>query len=245
MGSTLLIHLCSLFSPSLCTLAARSFILAMASLTTRSMVRQARSMRSAPRVGSGGYQLSGSFSGPGSMRHTYCGNPAVSVMSTAGAYRQFAVVSLGKSSHADLLQLADASSLPATPLWFTGMYIPQMGPLDAVLPPAVWFSICIFFMEVFTIGFPIADIIKGNSLRKETLDAIKDWERCQALNAGDGSMTGDMSFKSPSKFSDSTTLKSSGGNVTIDSKDSFESNKSDMLTMTALENALRTNATPL
>ena len=100
-------------------------------------------------------------------------------------------------------------------------------------------------MEVFTIGFPIVDIIKGNNLRKETLDAIRDWERRQALTAGDGSMTGDMSFKSPSKFSDSTTLKSSGGKVTIASKDSFESNKSDMLTMTALENALRTNATPL
>lgn len=49
---------------------------------------------------------------------------------------------------------------------------------------------------------------------------------------------------SPSAYSDTTTLKTTA-NITINSKTSFESNKSDMLTMTALENALRTNARPL
>jgi hypothetical protein len=51
-----------------------------------------------------------------------------------------------------------------------------MAPVNAVMPPPVWFSICIFFMEVFAIGFPIAGVIKEKSLRQETLDAIADWE---------------------------------------------------------------------
>lgn len=138
----------------------------------------------------------------------------------------------------------DSNSLPATPLWLAGMYAPQMAPVNAVIPPPTWFSICIFFMEVFAIGFPIVDVLKGNKLHKETLNAIADWEKRQAANSQDGTLAGDSSLKSPSAFSNTTTLKSSG-EVTVVSKTSFESNKSDMLTMTALENALRTNAVPL
>jgi hypothetical protein len=120
------------------------------------------------------------------------------------------------------------------------MYAPQFAPLNAVLPPPTWFSVCIFFMEVFAIGFPIVDVIRGNSLRQETLEAIANWEKRQAANGPDG----DGSLKSPSGYSDATTLRSTG-DYTVNSKTSFESNKSDMLTMTALENALRTNAMPL
>lgn len=120
------------------------------------------------------------------------------------------------------------------------MYAPQFAPLNAVLPPPTWFSVCIFFMEVFAIGFPIIDVIKGNSLRQETLDAIANWEKRQAVDG----LNPDGSLLSPSVFSDTTTLKSPG-NSTFNSKVSLESTKSDMLTMTALDNALRTNAVPL
>jgi hypothetical protein len=96
-------------------------------------------------------------------------------------------------------------------------------------------------MEVFALGFPIVDVIRGNTLRQETLDAIANWEKRQATSG----LGGDGSLMSPSSaFSNASTLKSAG-DVTINSKVSMESNKSDMLTMTALENALRTNAIPL
>ncbi|KAH7093398.1 hypothetical protein FB567DRAFT_433362 [Paraphoma chrysanthemicola] len=132
------------------------------------------------------------------------------------------------------------AGLPASPLWLTGMYAPQFAPLNKYLPPPTWFSVCIFFMEVFAIGFPIVDVIRGNTLRQETLEAIANWEKRQAANG----LGGDGSLQSPSGYSDATTLKSTG-DATITSKTSFESSKSDMLTMTALENALRTNAMPL
>lgn len=131
------------------------------------------------------------------------------------------------------------AGLPASPLWLAGLYAPQFAPLNAVLPPPTWFSICIFFLEVFAIGFPIVDVLKGNSLRQETLAAIASWEKRQTVNAVDG----EGSLQSPSAYSATTTLKSAG-DVSF-SKTSFESHNSDMLTMTALDNALRTNAMPL
>jgi hypothetical protein len=97
-------------------------------------------------------------------------------------------------------------------------------------------------MEVCSIGFPILDVLKGNKLRQETLEAIADWEKRQATNES-ATTVRDNSIKSPSAYSSATTLKSAG-DVSF-SKQSFESHKSDMLTMTALENALRTNAIPL
>jgi hypothetical protein len=97
-------------------------------------------------------------------------------------------------------------------------------------------------MEVCTIGFPVFDVLRGNRLRQETLAAIADWEKRQAAAELDAT-TIRHTLKSRSAYSATTTLKSDG-DVSI-SKQSIESHKSDILTMTALENALRTNALPL
>ncbi|KAF1845210.1 uncharacterized protein K460DRAFT_311365 [Cucurbitaria berberidis CBS 394.84] len=130
------------------------------------------------------------------------------------------------------------AGLPASPLWLASLYAPQFIPLITVFPAPTWFAVCIFFMEVFAIGFPILDVLKGNSLRQETLEAIANWENRQAKSGLDG----DSSINSSAYHN--TTLRSTGDD-TLNSKQSFESRKSDMLTMTALENALRTNAVPL
>lgn len=168
-----------------------------------------------------------------------CGNPVVFEMFTVGACRPSAAALRGELRSYFVECLANMFRLPASPLWLAGLYAPQFAPLNAVLPPPTWFSICIFFLEVFAIGFPIIDVVKGNSLRQETLEAIASWEKRQAANGIDS----EDSLQSPSAYSATTTLKSAGD--TSFSKVSLESHKSDMLTMTALENALRTNALPL
>ena len=138
--------------------------------------------------------------------------------------------------------LANAFRLPASPLWLAGLYSPQFASMNAVFPPPVWFAVCFCIMEFCTIGFPIVDVLRSNSLRQETLDAIADWEKRQVAAELDGTTIRDF-VKSPGASSTTSTLKSSG-DVSI-SKLSFESHKSDILTMTALENALRINAIPL
>ncbi|KAH9859573.1 hypothetical protein IAQ61_011354 [Plenodomus lingam] len=89
-------------------------------------------------------------------------------------------------------------------------------------------------------GFPIADIIKDNSLRQETLDAIAKWEARQTVNK---LHSGAPEWSSSSPASSATAVNLNGRNSL--KLVSFESQKSDMLTMNALENALRTNAVPL
>lgn len=115
--------------------------------------------------------------------------------------------------------------------------------MNAVFPPPVWFSVCFCIMEITSIGFPIIDVLKGNKLRQETLDAIANWEARQKSAGLDAAS---IDVKSTSEYSNTTTLKS-GGEVSIGNQSfqSFDSQKSDILTMTALENALRTNAMPL
>lgn len=134
----------------------------------------------------------------------------------------------------------DSRRLPASPLWLIGLYTPAFAPMNAVFPPPVWFSVCFCIMEISSIGFPILDVLKGNKLRQETLDAIAKWEARQKSAGLDAAS---VDIKSPSEYSTTTTLKS-GGEVSVGNQ-SFDSQKSDILTMTALENALRTNAMPL
>lgn len=97
-------------------------------------------------------------------------------------------------------------------------------------------------MELSAIGFPIMNVLKGNNLRQETLEAIASWEKRQAARDVD-TIAAEGSLKSPSAFSTTTTLKSYGNAST--SKVSIDSQKSDMLTMANLESALRTNPIPL
>lgn len=102
--------------------------------------------------------------------------------------------------------------------------------------------VCIFFMELITIGFPIFEIFETHKLRQETLDAIAAWEKRQEL-------------ASPisSKFSSNSTENSLTGSrksvlikeIHFTSRKSVDSQRSDLYTMAGLENALRTNAVPL
>ncbi|KAF2689899.1 hypothetical protein K458DRAFT_474311 [Lentithecium fluviatile CBS 122367] len=132
------------------------------------------------------------------------------------------------------------AGLPATPLWLTGLYAPQMAPVNAKFVPPSWFSACIALMEIITIGFPIAQVFKSRTLRQETLDAIASWEKRQQVhNESDSTIVGSTHSSKTGTY----TAQSTETNSTW--RKSMDSQKSDMFTMAALENALRTNPTPL
>lgn len=118
-----------------------------------------------------------------------------------------------------------------------------MAPVNAYFVPPAWFSVSIFFMEVITIGFPIFQVFKTNALRQETLDAIASWEKRQQLYDSSGSLVTDSAYSAKSDTFTTRTYKS--GETSPTGKTSFDSQKSEMFTMVALENALRTNPTPL
>ncbi|KAF2735269.1 hypothetical protein EJ04DRAFT_435303 [Polyplosphaeria fusca] len=135
--------------------------------------------------------------------------------------------------------------LPASPLWLTGLYAPQMAPVNQYLIPPGWFAISIFFTEVFAIVFPIVQVLKTQSLQQETLDAIASWEKRNQLHFhGDGSIDSETKSGKSAIYS-GTTIQTDLSSPTTTTKASFDSQKSDLLTMVGLENALRANPDPL
>jgi hypothetical protein len=164
--------------------------------------------------------------------------------------------------------LISFTSLPASPMWLVGLYAPGMARVNMNFIPPMWFSgtstsfdcftralshmtmfsahsppVCIFFMELVTIGFPIVEVFKTHKLHQETLDAIAAWEKRQ-----------ETASPTSSRFSSHGSTKKdvtdSGKSLTIKevhlaNKKSIDSQRSDLYTMAGLENALRTNAVPL
>ncbi|KAF2874261.1 hypothetical protein BDV95DRAFT_488517 [Massariosphaeria phaeospora] len=137
------------------------------------------------------------------------------------------------------------AGLPASPMWLTALYAPKMASVNRYFVPPCWFSLSIFFIEVITIAFPIFQVLKTQTLRQETLDAIASWEKRQQLYTDCLTAVPQMEAKSfgSDEYSSKTTKFSDRS--AIDSKLSADSQKSDMYTMVALENALRTNPQPL
>lgn len=132
--------------------------------------------------------------------------------------------------------------LPASPLWLAGLYIPQMAPLNRYLIPQFWFSVSIFLMEVITIGFPIVQVYRTKTLQKDTLNAIASWEKRHNIGNSDATIVETESYSGKSGTFSGTTNRSAPSTT---NKHSLDSQKSVMLTMAALENALRTNPDPL
>lgn len=124
-------------------------------------------------------------------------------------------------------------------MWLIGLYSPGMASVNASFIPPMWFSASIFAMEVVTIGFPIAEIYKTHRLKQETLDAIAAWEKRQEIASP--SESGMSEFSSKNRSSKSFTVKE----LSVSKRSSMDSQRSDLYTMAGLENALRTNPSPL
>ncbi|KAF2021076.1 hypothetical protein BU24DRAFT_383106 [Aaosphaeria arxii CBS 175.79] len=138
------------------------------------------------------------------------------------------------------------AGLPATPLWLAGLYVPQMAVVNQYMVPPTWFAVSIFFVEVFSIGFPVIQVLRSKSLNRETLDAIASWEKRNRFDvAADATLKGsdDSSMNKSDAYSGTTfhSVPNSPAATTT----TFNSHKSEMLTMAALENALRVNPDPL
>ncbi|KAJ5778040.1 hypothetical protein N7520_001286 [Penicillium odoratum] len=127
------------------------------------------------------------------------------------------------------------AGLPATPLWLCGIYVDAMAPVNTVWLPPQWFCLSITVMESFTIFLPCWEVMHRQALRKETLDAIAQWE---ARNNTGG--------EAKSLGSGPTMVESilSGWKSTKGSVRSNASNES-ILTMSALEYVLERNPGPL
>ncbi|KAH8424869.1 uncharacterized protein LDX57_002613 [Aspergillus melleus] len=129
------------------------------------------------------------------------------------------------------------SSLHGTPMWLIGLYVDGMAPVNAVWIPPQWICLSIVFIEIFTVFLPCWEVMRHQSLRKETLDAIAQWE---AKTKGSGAEAKSLSSISTMVDSMMSGWKSAHGSVTTTS-----SNRDSILTMGALEYVLQRNPAPL
>ncbi|KAL4913899.1 hypothetical protein BDW62DRAFT_191682 [Aspergillus aurantiobrunneus] len=130
------------------------------------------------------------------------------------------------------------SGLPATPMWLIALYIPAMEVVNSVWIPPQWIALSIFFMDIFTVLLPCWEVFRHQTLRKETLDAIKQWEM---RTKGAGSDT--KSLGSTATMVDS--MMSGWKSNSSDSAISDSSARESILNMSALEYVLERNPTPL
>lgn len=101
----------------------------------------------------------------------------------------------------------------------------------------------IFFIEVFTLGFPCLQVYRTHNLQQETIDTIAAWEKRNQILGEDPEAisTSSAGFGGSTLGGRSTAGKSGKSAITTSTSHSRDST----LTMGALENALRTNPQPL
>ncbi|KAI6351176.1 hypothetical protein MCOR25_010093 [Pyricularia grisea] len=128
------------------------------------------------------------------------------------------------------------AGLPATPLWLAALYLPSFAAVNRYFIPPQWICLSITFIEFFAIILPCWQVLTHKTLRRETLDAIANWESRRG-----GDKDGKQSFATESTKQESTTstwrLLSEIEKATGQSESLF--------TMTALDYMLKRNPEPL
>ncbi|KAJ5807986.1 hypothetical protein N7474_009255 [Penicillium riverlandense] len=127
------------------------------------------------------------------------------------------------------------AGLHATPMWLISLYVPGMAPVNQYWIPPQWICLSVIFLEIFTIFIPCWEVMRRQTLRRETLDAIAQWEK--------RNQTSDSGAKSLASGSTMVESLLSGRK----SRKSVRTNASDesILTMSALEYVLERNPGPL
>ncbi|KAK0631258.1 hypothetical protein B0T14DRAFT_489853 [Immersiella caudata] len=138
------------------------------------------------------------------------------------------------------------AGLPAAPMWLVALYVPAMGPINAVFIPPQWIAVSIFVIEIFTVFLPCWQVHKHQALRQETLDCIASWESKKKLGTMGTSAASTMAttntYTSSIPASPSTIKPESS---TTDTLDLPTNNTNNILTMAALEHVLLKNPEPL
>ncbi|KAK4444749.1 hypothetical protein QBC34DRAFT_474202 [Podospora aff. communis PSN243] len=140
------------------------------------------------------------------------------------------------------------AGLPAAPMWLVALYVPAMGPVNAVFIPPQWIAVSIFVIEIFTVFLPCWQVHKHQALRQETLDCIASWESKKKLSsvgtsaASTAATTNTYASSHIDPLSPTSTLKPES---TPSSPDTDLPPTNNILTMAALEHVLLKNPEPL
>jgi hypothetical protein len=131
----------------------------------------------------------------------------------------------------------NASMLPPTWFWISIVAMEVISKFTLVLERGHFYQQAMLTLYSSAIGFPIVQVFKSHKLHQETLDAIASWEKRQLSYKGSDSTIAESNYTSNTGTYSGNTLQSEASTTS--------SQRSDLFTMVALENALRTNPAPL
>ncbi|KAH7376708.1 hypothetical protein B0T11DRAFT_272810 [Plectosphaerella cucumerina] len=144
------------------------------------------------------------------------------------------------------------ASLPAAPMWIVALNVDAMAVVNQYFVPPQWVAVSIMLLEIFTVFIPCWQVFRHQSLHQETLDLIAQWESDRLnSNAGSGKSVVTTSTRTMIVERDGfVTWRQVGegdGVVAGNRSRSFDKRVagSGLLTMNALEYALKKNPDPL
>ncbi|KAL2761008.1 hypothetical protein ACRALDRAFT_1038047 [Sodiomyces alcalophilus JCM 7366] len=136
------------------------------------------------------------------------------------------------------------ASLHAAPMWLVALYVDEMSVINQYFIPPQWIAVSIMFMEICTIFIPCWQVLRHQSLRQETLELIALWETGRK-NGGSGRSFASDSTRVGGGKETYVSWKHMGEAERGGSMDAMTAAGGGLLTMDALEYALKKNPGPL
>ncbi|KAK1450338.1 integral membrane protein [Colletotrichum melonis] len=131
------------------------------------------------------------------------------------------------------------SGLHATPMFLIASYVPAFNTINMYFPPSQWIHLSTMMFEIFTIFVPLFQIIRLRILLRNVTEANAKWETESQTTLRASTVTSFHGKKHP--VSSSQAEKGQPIVCQTDSADSGTDIDSRLLTMTALDHALREN----
>ncbi|KAG7140553.1 hypothetical protein HYQ45_002716 [Verticillium longisporum] len=135
------------------------------------------------------------------------------------------------------------ASLHAAPMWIVALNVDAMAVVNKYFIPPQWIAVSIMLLEICTIFLPCWQVLRHQSLRQETLELIALWESGKKNTTGAGKSFVSGSTKTSGKGSFVSWRQMSE----VEKGGSFDAAAiaGGLLTMDALEYALKKNPAPL
>ncbi|KAH6663949.1 hypothetical protein F5X68DRAFT_177667 [Plectosphaerella plurivora] len=142
-------------------------------------------------------------------------------------------------------------SLPAAPMWIVALNVDAMAVVNKYFVPPQWICVSIMLLEIFTVFIPCWKVFRHRSLHDETLQLIAQWESERGYRTRNTTVSGKPTVSGSTRRME---IDRDGFvfwrrlNDVGDRTPSFDTAAvagSGLLTMNALEYALKRNPDPL
>ncbi|KAK2056540.1 integral membrane protein [Colletotrichum caudatum] len=135
------------------------------------------------------------------------------------------------------------ASLHAVPMFLIASYVPAFDKINMYFPPSQWIHLSTMMFEIFTIFIPLIQLIRLRIQTKHVTDANASWQAGSQTTFRSSTVISFYGAKGSA--SSSQAEKGQSAICQLDSSDLGPEPNSCLLTMTALDHALRVNRSAL